>query len=306
MSFNNQKKTPYLEVMEATGFYRNGVPTTGVFEARSLRNNKLQLDKRLKYSAVINPEQINAKAVFELSGSPCIYFTELEQPDPDPQELARLHQLSWNHGLAPMLWAITPSQVLLYNCYSQPQEGDQKNPNNHLIGKFQKTDKGLNQLNQYASRLQIESGAFWQWNKAKKINRQNQRVDEVLVKELTETEKRLVDEKGLKRSVAQTLLIQSIFLAYLQDREVLKPNFLRQNFGGDDLVSLFENKSTTDRLFNWTKQTFNGDLFTLSSEEMNLVKSEHLETIQTFIGGLQEVETGQLRLWRAYDFLEEN
>lgn len=301
MSSKTAGTTSYMQVMEVSGFYRNGVPTSGVIEASSLHNNLEQLDKRIKYRAVINPEQLNATAIFELSGSPCIYFTQLEESDPDPQELARLHRLSWNHGLAPMLWVVTPTKVLLYNCYSQPTEENRNNPEQHLIELFQKTEDGLKKLNQYASRRQIESGEFWKWVKAKQIDR-SKRVDAVLVKDLTETEKILVDNNGLNRSVAQTLLIQSIFLAYLQDRGIITHKFLRKNFGFSSFAEILENKSATEGLFGWTKRTFNGNLFSLSSEEMNLVQPEHLEVIKNFIGGLQEIRTGQFRFWRMYDF----
>ena len=194
-----------MQVMEASGFYRNGVPTSGVFETASLRNNPQQLEKRIKYSAVINSEQLNATAIFELSGSACIYFTQLEASDPNPEELARLHRLSWNHGLAPMLWVVTPTKVLLYNCYSKPTEENRNNPEQHLIELFQQTEDGLKKLNQYASRRQIESGEFWKWVKAKQIDRK-QRVDAVLVKDLADTEELLVEDKGLRRSIAQSLL----------------------------------------------------------------------------------------------------
>ncbi|MDY7006484.1 MAG: N-6 DNA methylase [Cyanobacteriota bacterium] len=301
MSSDSVVTNSYLEVMKATGFYQNGAPTSGVIEATELRDNSQHLDKRIKYRTVIDPEQLNATAVFELSGSPCIYFTQLEQSDPNPQELARLHQLSWNHGLAPMLWVVTPTKVLLYNCYSKPKEEDKNNPEKHLIELFEQTEEGLKQLNQCAGRLQIESGEFWKWSKARQIDRE-QRVDEVLVKDLTDTEEILVTEKGLNRFVAQALLIQSIFLAYLQDRGILKPQFLENKFGFDSLDKIFSNKLVTDNLFHWTKETFNGDLFTLSPEDMNLIESQHLEVVKAFIEGLEEVTTGQLRLWRAYDF----
>ncbi|WP_446360387.1 HsdM family class I SAM-dependent methyltransferase [Coleofasciculus sp. G2-EDA-02] len=301
MSSQTAVTTSYLQVMEATGFYRNGIPTSGVIPAASLRSNPQQLDKRIKYSAVINPEQLNATAIFELCGSPCIYFTQLRESDPEPQELARLHQLSWNHGLAPMLWIVTPTKVLLYNCYSQPTENDRNNPERHLIEIFQQTETGLKQLNQYASRIQIESGEFWQWEKAKQIDRK-QRVDAVLVKDLTDTEEILVVNKGLKRSVAQSFLIQSIFVAYLQDREILNSQLLQRQFGFNSFTEILDSKSGTDHLFSWIQIIFNGDLFGLSREEINRVQLKHLEVIKNFIGGLQEAKTGQLRLWRAYNF----
>jgi type I restriction-modification system DNA methylase subunit len=296
MSSNVAANQIYQRVMEHTGFYRHGVPTTGVTEAEDIRKN---FEKRIKYSAVINPEQINATAIYELSGSPCIYFTQLNEPN--PRELAKLHKLSWNHGLAPMLWVITPDEVLLYNSYSQPKEQDEIDPNRNLIEKFKTTESDLERMNKYASRLQIESGEFWQWEKAKQIDRQ-QRVDSVLVKDLNVAEKELTENQKLDRQFAHALLIRSVFVAYLQDRGILNQDFFSNRFGVESFNTLLNNKIATYNLFEWLQTIFNGDLFPVSPEEKNAVDKKHLEVAQSLIGGVEEIATGQQRLWQFYDF----
>jgi hypothetical protein len=297
MSSRSATEVLYQRVMEETGFYRNGVPTGGVIEAESLRNDNQQLEKRIKYSPVIDPEQINATAIFELSGSPCIYFTQLEQSDPDPRELARLHKLSWNHGLAPMLWVVTPTNVRLYNCYSEPTED---NPKSNLIALFENTEASLKQLNEHASRLQIESGEFWQWQNAKQIDRKK-RVDRVLVEDLQASEKKLRAE-GLESQVAHALLMRSIFVAYLQDRGILDTQFFRSRFDVDSFTDLLSDTSATNILFEWLKVTFNGDMFPVSSRTQNAYEARHLEIVKDLVGGTTEIATGQERLWRFYDF----
>lgn len=296
MSSNIAANEIYQRVMEHTGFYRNGVPTTGVTESEDIRKN---LEKRIKYSAVINPEQINATAVYELSGSPCIYFTQLNEPN--PRELAKLHKLCWNHGLAPMLWVITPDEVLLYNSYSQPKEQDEIDPNRNLIEKFKTTESDLERMNKYASRLQIESGEFWQWEKAKKIDRQ-QRVDSVLVKDLNDAEKELTENQKLDRQFAHALLIRSVFVAYLQDRGILNQDFFSNRFGVESFNTLLNNKLATYNFFEWLQTIFNGDLFPISLKEKNAVDNKHLKIAQSLISGKVDPKTGQLRLWRFYDF----
>jgi hypothetical protein len=283
--------------MEEAGFYRNGVPTLGVIEAESLSNDNQQLEKRIKYSAVIDPDQINATAVFELSGSPCIYFTQLDQSDPDPRELARLHKLSWNHGLAPMLWVVTPTNVRLYNCYSEPTKD---NPDSNLIEIFEHTEAGLRQLNEHASRLQIESGEFWQWQNAKQIDRKK-RVDRVLVEDLQKAEKKLRDE-GLEAQAAHALLMHSIFVAYLQDRGILHTQLFRSHFNVDSFTDLLNNPLGTRELFEWLQVAFNGDMFLASSSLENSYEVRHLEIVKDLVGGTTDLETGQGRLWRFYDF----
>ena len=296
MSSNVAANQIYQRVMEHTGFYRHGVPTTGVTEAEDIRKN---FEKRIKYSAVINPEQINATAIYELSGSPCIYFTQLNEPN--PRELAKLHKLSWNHGLAPMLWVITPDEVLLYNSYSQPREQDEIDPNRNLIERFATTESDLERMNKYAGRLQIESGEFWKWEKAKQIDRK-QRVDSVLVKDLNDAEKELTENQKLYRQFAHALLIRSVFVAYLQDRGILNQDFFSNRFGVESFNTLLNNKIATYNLFEWLQTIFNGDLFPVSPEEKNAVDKKHLEVAQSLIGGVEEIATGQQRLWQFYDF----
>lgn len=288
----------YQRVMEETGFYRNGVPTSGVIEAKSLHDDNQQLEKRIKYSAVIDPNQINATAIFELSGSPCIYFTQLDQSDPDPRELARLHKLSWNHGLAPMLWVVTPTNVRLYNCYSEPTED---NPNSNLIKLFENTEASLKELNEHASRLQIESGEFWKWQNARQIDRKK-RVDRVLVEDLQKAEKKL-REQGLKSQAAHALLMQSIFVAYLQDRGIVDAQFFQSHFNFDSFIDLLDDPSATSKMFEWLQVTFNGDMFPVASNRLqNPYEAKYLETIKDLVGGKIDIETGQGRLWRFYDF----
>lgn len=296
MSSNIAANKIYQRVMEHTGFYRDGVPTTGVTEAEDIRKN---LEKLIKYSAVINPEQINATAIYELSGSPCIYFTQLNEPN--PRELARLHKLCWNHGLAPMLWVITPDEVLLYNSYSQPKEQDEIDPNRNLIEKFKTTESDLKRMNKYAGRLQIESGEFWKWEKAKQIDRK-QRVDSVLVKDLNDAEKELTENQKLYRQFAHALLIRSVFVAYLQDRGILNQDFFSSRFGVESFKVLLNNKLATYNLFEWLQTIFNGDLFPITPQEKNAVEKKHLEVVQSLISGEQEIATGQLRLWKFYNF----
>ena len=286
----------YLNVMETTGFYRNGMPTPGVFSIESLENN---LEKSIKYYAAI--KELKVSAIYELSGSPCIYFTQLDQVEPNPEKLADLHKLAWNNGFAPLLWVITPTTVLLYNCFSKPSSEDQTDSKKHLIKLFKTLDDGLQQLKANAHRLQFESGAFWQWLKEKKISLA-QRVDKVLVADLTDTEQILVNDQKLDRSVAQALLIQSIFIAYLEDRKILTPDFFKREFKVNDFKGILEDKKNLEKLFDWIKVTFNGDLFPLSQSAINLIKPEHLLLIKNFIGGKQQMGTGQLRLWRMYDF----
>jgi type I restriction-modification system DNA methylase subunit len=200
-----------------------------------------------------------------------------------------------------MLWVITPDEVLLYNSYSQPREQDEIDPNRNLIERFATTESDLERMNKYAGRLQIESGEFWKWEKAKQIDRK-QRVDSVLVKDLNDAEKELTENQKLYRQFAHALLIRSVFVAYLQDRGILNQDFFSSRFGVESFKVLLNNKLATYNLFEWLQTIFNGDLFPISPQEKNAVEKKHLEVVQSLIGGVEEIATGQQRLWQFYDF----
>jgi N-6 DNA Methylase len=293
----------YKQVMELTGFYRNGKATTELIEAKAL-SARTQIEKKIKYQAVIDQEKLGASAIFELSGSPCIYFKRLDQSEPTANELAEMHKIAWNQGLAPMLWVVTPSKVLLYNCYSKPSPDDAGNYTRHIIEIFEKTENELRRLNEFAGLRQIKSGEFWKHEKAKQIDRR-QRVDATLLQDLLEAEKQLVEAK-LERSIAHSLLSRAIFVAYLQDRGILKPQFFRHHFGVEKFTDLLSDKSLTYQLFEWVRKTFNGDLFPLVHKnghiksEQDIVKPQHLVIVQNLLSGTEMI-SGQGRFW-PYSF----
>ncbi len=295
----------YKQVMEQTGFYRNGKATSELIEASELdRQNQNQIEKKIKYHAVIDQEKLGASAIFELSGSPCIYFKRLDQSEPTANELAEMHKIAWNQGLAPMLWVVTPSKVLLYNCYSKPSPDDSENNTRHIIEVFEKTENELRRLNEFAGLRQIKSGEFWKHEKAKQIDRR-QRVDATLLQDLLEAEKQLVEAK-LERSIAHSLLSRAIFVAYLQDRGILKPQFFRHHFSVEKFTDLLPDKELTYQLFEWVRKTFNGDLFPLIHKnghvksEQDVVKKQHLQIVQNLLTGTEMI-SGQRRLW-PYNF----
>lgn len=293
----------FSRVMEQTGFFNNGKPVVSVLDVDILRDKKY-FDKRIKYDSILDPNKLNASAIFELSGSPCIYFRRFDQNEPDLPELARLHKLAWNHGLAPMMWVVTPTKVIIFNCYSKPTLEDERDLSSHVVGDFENTLEGLRKLNEFSGRIEIESGRFWSQEKARDINRR-QRVDATLLEDLRVTEQKLVSE-GLLPSIAHSILGRSIFIQYLCDRGILDETTFKNLFGTRKFVDALADNVLASRVFNWVKSTFNGDLFPLGrihgkgNGESKLDENKHLSIVSDFLSG-QEMKSGQKRLW-PYSF----
>jgi type I restriction-modification system DNA methylase subunit len=305
-----EKNPAYVSVMEQAGFYVNGKPIPTVIEIESLDDSE-SLERHVRYGALLHDKAARTISVFELSGSPCVYFSQLENAHPAAAELSQLRRSAWNRGGAPLLWVITPAKVLIYNCYARPSDDDQTDADQNLLRLFEQTAAGLKELNDFAGRAEIETGRFWQRDEAKKINREH-RVDASLLKDLADAEVALT-QKRLPASLAHALLGRSIFIAYLQDRGILNSHFFHSNYNVENLAELLGSKTKTYKLFRWIRRTFNGDLFPLNRKkksrhtgetrtirEEDRVKPEHLKIIQLLMKGTQ-IASGQGRLW-PYDF----
>jgi hypothetical protein len=141
----------WTDVLEGAGFFVEGKPGAGILLAADLIANDAQIDRRTRYDAVIRKDKLGASAIYEISGAACIYFATFGD-EPEPAELARRHQIAWNHGLAPLLWVITPTSVIIYDCFSPPQRRNDASA--HIIRTFERTAQGLEALASLAGRDQ--------------------------------------------------------------------------------------------------------------------------------------------------------
>jgi len=279
----------FIRVMNGTGFYRDGRPGTGVLTREALRDPASE--KHFKYKTAV--DKLGATAFFELSGAPCIYFKYLADAQPSAEQLTETHRLAWNHGLAPLLWVVTPTSVSIYNCYSRPETDDPAEHERHRIRVFTDIADRLDALNRFAGRLQYETGRFWRTEDARRIDRR-QRVDESLLADLKAAEEDLVSA-GLPAPAAHALLGRSIFVAYLQDRQILKPQFFRSGYGKERFTDVLRDKAKTETLWAWVRRTFNGDLFPLKPAERKRVGPRHLQIVRRLLEGTSR--SGQMRLW---------
>ena len=64
-------------------------------------------------------EKFAMDAAYFHGNVPVVYFKELQTID--DEYLRRLHRSLWNHNRAPLLIAVLPQEVRVYNCFAPPQ-----------------------------------------------------------------------------------------------------------------------------------------------------------------------------------------
>lgn len=152
-----------------------------------------------------------------------------------------------------------------------------------------------------------ESGRFWFENDT--FFDPDDRVDSVLLSNLLEAFRDMRGDLG--GEAAQALLMQTMFIAYLEDRKIIKEAVFRDASDKtcSSLAEMLEADSPAhfETLFIWLKDAFNGNLFNApcafetGDATPPKLAVRHLRTLARFRHGREEMASGQLRLW-GYDF----
>ena len=268
-------------------------------------------------------EKLGIESVFflrDLDGVPrvpLIYFSFLDKYD--PVEIAELHRLAWNLGEAPLLFVVTPDQILIYNNYQIPvvNEEGELDPLACLIETLSLAEGLASQrkaLLRY-HRSSLESGEFWRQNNDR-FSIQN-RVDSTLITNLKVMRKTLVfrmtkntsEDDTTISQVVHALLCRSILIRYLEERkdsngDAIFPDGYFAEFlaNAKCYTDILQNKEATYSLFDALKNKFNGDVFQVENYEPEVVRQEDLDELRLFLLGECDLKNNQLALWPLYSF----
>lgn len=244
-------------------------------------------------------EKFGVDAAYFLGGVPVVYFKGFASGN--KEEIPALHRHLWNHNRAPLLIAVTPGEVQVYNCFAPPERnGESRSTNSSLLASVRlvvdilELRRNLQDFHRYeieaGSLALTRSGAFTR----------KQRVDQRLLQNLQSVRQQLLDA-GLDRRVVNSLIGRSIFVQYLEHRGILTADILYKFASVDSYADLLQaSPGGCYGLFTLLAEKFNGDMFPITDLEIDSVKSEHLGLLGRFLNG-EQIDSGQLYFW-AYDF----
>ena len=274
-----------LATRTAPELYENAAAVTDTAHARAIRTTFREL---------------RASAVFCTHGVPAVVILSVEAYD--RSAVIDLHAKLWNQGLAHLLLVLAGDTLRAFSLARIPRRGNDEVFDARCLAW---------ELDAVAQALEVndllrgaESGRLWEHPKF----RPDERIDRVLLDNLKESHTRLL--RGMSSAAAQALLIQSMFIAYLEDRQIVSPDYLRAATDGraDSFLAILKSGSMAalDRLFERLRDDFNGDLFVApcsfaAADRHPPPEPRHLEILSRFRSGEQEMGSGQYRFW-GYDF----
>ena len=250
-------------------------------------------------------DELAITAMFCIQGVPQIAI--LEQAQYDSDQVLQVHAALWNQGLASVLVVTAEDTIRVFSLARTPGSGDvEQFENQCLIEAIEATAAAIS-LKDYV--YGAESGRLW--HEKSEYFDPKERIDSVLLKNLTVAHD-LLTAKGLSADEAQAILIQTMFIAYLEDRGIITSAFfesisrrkhqsLSSVLGGGDAKLL-------SRLFSQLQRDFNGDLFVApcsfdNPDHPQRLSVDTMSILQRFREGREEMSeaSGQMRFW-GYNF----
>ena len=249
-------------------------------------------------------EELGAAAVFCIQGVPTIAILSVDEYD--RKAIVDLHAALWNQGLSSLLLVISGDTVRAFSLARIPHSGENHDFDDRCL---------VQELNSVSHAFMlkdiiygVESGRFWEENAS--FFPSEERIDHVLLDNLTTSHKLLC--RTLSFDAAQALLVQAMFIAYLEDREIIRDEYFLSASDGmaNSFPSLLRSGNVRffEKLFKNLREDFNGNLFVAPCSfdegvQHPRVSPEHLKILMRFRSGREEMhgDAGQYRFW-GYNF----
>ena len=258
-------------------------------------------------------ERVGAERVFFVDEDPVLVFSTLS-PDAKREDILEMYRRTWCLSRPRCLFLAVGDDVHVYALTEPPGRHDDPD----LVGPLQILERTAEVADVLAAfhRERLESGVAFE---SATFTSHDRRADEQLLRDVSAATDALI-ESGLSRRLAHTLIERAILVRYLEDREVLTPEYFErvaaprapwrrlladrpQPVVGPDsrFLTCLENRPLSLALFAQLAVDFNGDLFADEDDELAEVTGDHLRLLQGMLQGTQSGGQGQLFLW-AYDF----
>lgn len=267
-------------------------------------------------------KQLQAEKIFFVKDDPVIVFSRSKSKD--VSDLRKIFNDVWCMARPQRLFLATDGELAVYDLTKPPIRTDEDWEKNKPLALVRNISDVARELKSYR-RGNIESGKLFE---EEHFGKDDQRADQSLIRNLKIVRDNLTSSssgKGLERKYAHALIGRSIFIRYLEDREILTKEYfenvakkhnrpewksiLDTKLNKPDIDQdmekrlyprVLDDKEFTYALFDQLSEDFNGDMFPSDPAERQAVDVQHLTLLQGFLRG--DVDSQQSLFFWAYKF----
>jgi hypothetical protein len=230
-----------------------------------------------------------------------IYIANSAEDDP---AFAATHQKLWNWGGIPLIYRKLPGCIQLFRCAHGP---DFVSKTGELICKpvSQLLLASAVSTDPWWDVEQLRNGTLWDDTKAcSTLLSAEKSAHKGLIKVVKQLSDDLNGEGILLKPLRRKLLILTLLIAYLEQREVFNDGYFGRFLpGANEFFEVLANGEALVNLLEALEKRFNGNVFSLSEVDRQRLRSssKQLTRFSKLVEG-REVAGGQLSLWKLYSF----
>lgn len=300
--------------------FQKGLDTLG-FDSNDdslfLTTPKSQLsDPEIEFHIEKARDEFQASAVYlrkQLNGSykPQAYlfdFTDRSFNHENQIPLTEIQKKVWSSGEAPLACIFYNTEIKILDCTTHII--DAYTPV-HLIKHLALSENAHNIYNKQFA-IKIKSGIFWEEEELKnKFKFQNSSYDKLIenIRHIVNSLKK--EYQSVSIDLINKIIVQSILIKYLEERIDDNGNKLLS----DKFFKKYDKSSTFNDVLRKTgkfvdllddlndpKKGFNGNVFKWEDEEKKEIQKINLSILAELLESNSSLRTGQLSLWRYFEF----
>ena len=267
-----------------------------------------------------SPEQIEVLEKAAAYGADYVFFRESGSPGDATAEVlvylddhlsddqfAVLHRRLWSWGGVPLVFRRRSGRVDLLRCRHRPdflnKAGALKYAAFKTLDLLADIDSAVKREPWWDHEV-LHSGSIWDDPRVcADLMSAEKSAHRGLILAIENLDEQLHLQRMLRRPLRRRLLVLSLLIAYLEDREVLEESFFATyKPGAAKFFEVLEDGQALIGVLGELERRFNGDVFKLSSEERDeILSSKQLGRFAALVEG-RTGPAGQLALWRVYSF----
>ena len=220
------------------------------------------------------------------------------------QEFAEIHKKLWSWGGVPLVYRKLPGQLQLFRCAHKP---DFVSSTGELVCKPAHTLSLASAIaaDPWWNIEQLHNGTFWDdAETCRALLSPNKAAHKSLIKAVKDLNAELNSEGILPLRIRRKLLILSLLIAYLEQRDVFKGGyFARFLSSAEHFFQVLANGPALVSLLEDLEGRFNGHVFTLSAADQDRLRtSQQLERFSRLIEGREDANHKRCsRTWLTLD-----